>query len=591
MDNIDELGHLTDTEPDDDLFDYTTDNYDEYNKGGEIVSPLMGSIKIDQSGHLVSPDNYFPTTLEKKSVMDPDPDHVGPMTDFWSNYPITIDVSGYVYEHENENTGMNIRGPAGVSIIKFDELTPAQKSQLKGENGAPGINGIDGTNGKDGEDGLDAYHLWLEENGYTEDLHPIEEFWAYLANYDTNDILIKEGSGNGSLILNYRGDAGTASGIGALATGGNTVASGKNSSSFGLHTTASRANSMAIGQYNTPNVNNLFTIGNGNENATGDALTVDYNGNLKTSGEITDGHNNRLIDKVDKVAGKGLSTNDFTNSYKNFLDNYTVDPELDSLSPNPVQNRAIYEAIQAVQGSDNVQQNYTEADKDMVFLSPTVQSSGQSGVVQYQTGFTFNPAKRNFLSGTEVENEDESINTDIFGYGEGLVTAANGQTVFGKYNDADENAIFQVGAGGAANRANALNLATNGDLTVKGQITDGLGNRLSEMQTALLYDSEPTQSSQRMVNSGDLYTYLVAHGINPAGGLNIPELTALRAEVASLRAEVAGLRARVEACEAGFILTDDTTLDKYKLGVDNGEVYATLYETYIPPEEEEEQGE
>ena len=52
-----------------------------------------------------------------------------------------------------------------------------------------------------------------------------------------------------------------------------------------------------------------------------------------------------LADKVDKVAGKGLSTNDFNNTYKDMLDNYTVDSVLDSTSTNPIQNGTVTDAL------------------------------------------------------------------------------------------------------------------------------------------------------------------------------------------------------------------------------------------------------
>lgn len=52
-----------------------------------------------------------------------------------------------------------------------------------------------------------------------------------------------------------------------------------------------------------------------------------------------------LLDKVDKVTGKGLSTNDFTDAYKGILDNYTVDSVLDSTSTNPIQNGTVTDAL------------------------------------------------------------------------------------------------------------------------------------------------------------------------------------------------------------------------------------------------------
>ena len=59
--------------------------------------------------------------------------------------------------------------------------------------------------------------------------------------------------------------------------------------------------------------------------------------------------NTLLNDKVDKVSGKGLSTNDFTNAYKSILDNYSVDSTLDSTSTNPVQNAVVTQALDTKQ--------------------------------------------------------------------------------------------------------------------------------------------------------------------------------------------------------------------------------------------------
>ena len=48
--------------------------------------------------------------------------------------------------------------------------------------------------------------------------------------------------------------------------------------------------------------------------------------NLKISNhnDNSEAHSTEMNKKVDKVSGKGLSTNDFTNSYKNELDNLST---------------------------------------------------------------------------------------------------------------------------------------------------------------------------------------------------------------------------------------------------------------------------
>lgn len=64
------------------------------------------------------------------------------------------------------------------------------------------------------------------------------------------------------------------------------------------------------------------------------------------SNYYTKGQADTLLDaKVDKVLGKGLSTNDFTNAYKSILDNYTVDSTLNSTSTNPIQNGTVTDAL------------------------------------------------------------------------------------------------------------------------------------------------------------------------------------------------------------------------------------------------------
>ena len=194
-----------------------TDNYDIYNSQG-VPEALPGSPLVDSNGHLIIPDeHFFPPSTLPNSTMDKDPNNTGPTTEFFSYHPITIDVNGYLFYYD-ENTGVNVRGPAGAPrFVRFSDLTEEEIQILKGADGANGVNGRNGTNGRDGVDGLDAYHLWLRDNGYTEAEHPIEEFYVYLAGYNVE--FIKEGTGQGSLIVNYRGLQNTASGEGSCAAG------------------------------------------------------------------------------------------------------------------------------------------------------------------------------------------------------------------------------------------------------------------------------------------------------------------------------------------------------------------------------------
>ena len=85
--------------------------------------------------------------------------------------------------------------------------------------------------------------------------------------------------------------------------------------------------------------------------------------------------NSSLGDKVDKVTGKGLSANDFTDTYKNKVDGIeaqanktTVDSSLSSSSENPVQNKVINAAladkVDKVTGKGLSTNDYTTAEKE-----------------------------------------------------------------------------------------------------------------------------------------------------------------------------------------------------------------------------------
>ena len=101
---------------------------------------------------------------------------------FWERDNIYIDSSGYVYLN-NENTGINVRGPQGHATIDFSVLTPEQIEQLKGDRGERGPVGPEGPEGPrgpegyvtltaeqiailKGEPGKSAYQSWLDQ-GHT----------------------------------------------------------------------------------------------------------------------------------------------------------------------------------------------------------------------------------------------------------------------------------------------------------------------------------------------------------------------------------------------------------------------------------------
>ena len=130
----------------------------------------------------ISPDYWNPLEIYLKdaSVMEIG-DYSGE-ANFWERDNIYIDGAGWVYVN-NENTGINVMGPPSTQVIEFEDLTPAQKEQIKGDTGPMGPQGPQGEPGPQGppgevdltdeqievlkgDTGASAYDIWLE-NGHT----------------------------------------------------------------------------------------------------------------------------------------------------------------------------------------------------------------------------------------------------------------------------------------------------------------------------------------------------------------------------------------------------------------------------------------
>lgn len=561
-----------------------TDDYDIFSLPGDTVTGRPGSPELDENGHLVVDTHYFPMSTTPQSMMDQDPNNTGPTNDFFTEFPISIDINGYIF-YNGENTGINVRGPAGFSHLSFDELTPEQIASLKGADGADGADGINGLDGRDGENGYSAYEVWLADNGWLDhpELHPVSDFFQYIA--DLANAIVIAGVGTGSIILNYVGANSTASGAGATAIGQNTNASGLNSIAAGLNTNAGYSYQTVFGKFNDNKSINAIEVGNGNTNLSRkNIFELTWSGDLQVFGDITDGRGNVLKDKVTKEEGKGLSSNDFTDSYKNFIDNYTVDTEISALSTNPVTNSAIAIALaQVAEAGGKPTQGENTESTDIGFLQPTIMADGTMNAAWYSTDLTWNEQRKVLKTRAETGSYN-----NIFAFGNNLAASADNQLIFGKYNEPKSADVIEIGYGTASNnRKNILELTNAGNLTTAGTITDGLGNILSNKQNLLSWDSEPTENSTNVVRSGDLYDYLVAHGINPSGGLNIPEIPILQAQVAALIQRVTILESLVAAIGNPREIPDDTyNQDIYRIGIDKGEFYIQLIEDEQEVEED-----
>ena len=576
-----------------------TDDYDIYNSQG-VPEALPGTPEYYESQGLVYPTQpYFSPSTLPRSTMDEDPRNTGPTTDFWTFYPISIDINGNIFYYD-ENTGINVRGPEGApQYVSFDDLTEEQLAQLKGADGLNGANGVDGADGADGQPGLDAYHVWLQDKGYSEIVHPITEWYAFIAGQATQ--YVAEGTGKGSLIVNDRGTKNQAKGAKSFASGYDTIADGNYSFTAGLGTHATAAQQFVIGKYNLGNINNAFEIGNGtSDSSRSNLFYITNEGTLQTTGDVKDGANNILANKVDKEVGKGLSTNDFTNTYKAWLDNYTIETSIVPNSNNPATTGAIYTAIEQakteVATKATIEEGLLNTDFELLSFRPA-----DAEYLDYAVRFSnlkWNPDKKTLKCGTSL-----SIGANkqyIYLFGNGLTSNKDSnQFIIGKFNVPNTTDLFQIGNGASSNEtANVFTVSSEGNVLAAGDITatvSGTAHILSHKQEALTFDNAVTQGSANMVTSGIIYEALSRSGVIPYQGIDIPAIATMQGDIATLQAGLTTVNNRVtNVINNLYHLIDDTTGDEYLLGINNGKLYIQNLTQDPPspepePEEEEEE--
>lgn len=568
-----------------------TDDYDLYGSDG-YTTPLQGSPYIDEQGHPIYDEPFF-VNSNPNSTMDPG-EGTGVTTDFWTNYPISIDVNGNILYH-GENTGVNVRGPAGLTSIAWEDLTQAQRDELRGQDGNDGVPGRDGADGQDGQDGLSAYGVWAVENGYNpSDESHLEEFYAYIASFINP--LIRIGQGTDSITVSVNSTANIASGEASLATGFSSTAAGDYSFTAGLGTKAPNAAMTAIGKYNEGKTGNIFEVGNGSALVPFNLLELDSTGTLTVPVDFVT-TTDRLSNKVNKEVGKGLSTNDFTNEYKSFIDNYHIDSVVTSLSNNPVQNSAVAAAIaHLAMEQPTVGIDEATLDKDYPIMVPYSTTEAVVSKVQYSNKIKFNPFQNNLF--TQNCAIPASYSNCLL-YGKNLIAYNSDQIIFGKYNAGSTASAFQIGYGTTAANRNILDLSFDGDLTVAGEITDGNGISLSDKQDVLTFDNEPTALSTNPVTSDGIYQYIndaitepfgifshrldvaednienVADNLAEATSFIASSFSTLDTNVTSSFAAVNSTISTIDTYISSHLsLTDDITGKEYKLGISNGQLYA-----------------
>lgn len=146
--------------------------------------------------------------------------------------------------------------------------------------------------------------------------------------------------------------------------------------------------------------------------------------------------NTMLADKVDKVSGKGLSTNDYTTAEKNKLagiatgaNKTTVDASFSSTSTNPVQNKVISAAIDdigtqldtkvdKVSGKGLSTNDYTTAEKNKLAGIAT-------GANKTVLEDTLSTTSTNGIQNKAVALKFQGVDSDITGINNTLKTKAD----------------------------------------------------------------------------------------------------------------------------------------------------------------------
>ena len=209
-----------------------------------------------------------------------------------------------------------------------------------------------------------------------------------------------------------------ASGAHSHAEGSSSVASGLSSHAEGDGTLASSEAQHVSGKYNIEDNQDTFAeiIGNGTgNNSRSNARTLDWQGNERLAGGLTinagtaseTNIGTALGDKVDKVQGKGLSTEDYTTAEKAKLAGLpsTIPSDADDIS---------YDPTTSGMASTNVQDALDElaSEKaDTATLSP-VATSGRASDVDYTNAGTSINANKVQGAITELDGKYQDLGTN-----------------------------------------------------------------------------------------------------------------------------------------------------------------------------------
>lgn len=233
-----------------------------------------------------------------------------------------------------------------------------------------------------------------------------------------------------------------------------------------------------------------------------------------------------IADKVDKVEGKGLSTEDFTTALKNKLDGIdmnankiTVDSALSTTSTNPVQNKAINTAlsnkVDKVSGKGLSSNDFTAdlkskledidigANKTIVdsSLNATSTNPVQNGAI-----YTALDTKVDKVTGKQLSAED--FTSELKSKLEGIATGANKITVDTALSSTStnpvQNKVINTTLGNKVDKVNGKGLSTNDFTTTLKNKLDGI----AEGATAVTVDAALSSSSANPVQNSVIQSAL-----------------------------------------------------------------------------------
>ncbi len=127
-----------------------------------------------------------------------------------------------------------------------------------------------------------------------------------------------------------------------------------------------------------------------------------------------------LANKVDKVSGKVLSTNDFTTTLKNKLDGIESGADVNKIEVVKVNGTALSpDSSKAVNVS--VPSKLSQLTNDMGFVSSHQDISGKENISNKLTSFSASPTDINYPSEKLVKNElDKKLNASLKGVANGV---------------------------------------------------------------------------------------------------------------------------------------------------------------------------